>query len=83
MAEKMVIIRKRPSEVIMVTEDHGGFQTGRCLACGESGWLEGLGFPAWAMAYGAHLKHKKRCPMNRLLDEKGQLKKPKKKREKR
>ena len=52
--------------MVEVTEDHGGYLSGRCLACGELGWLDG------EHGYAAHhrrpmsnrLKHKKSCPLN-------------------
>lgn len=59
-----------PEVVVRVTENHGGYLAGRCEACGVIGWLEGrLG-----LRYGDYtefdtwLKHKKACPINKVID---------------
>ena len=51
--------------VVFVESDHGGYKSGKCLACGESGWLDGWGYNYnQKNVMGNHLKHKKDCPMN-------------------
>ena len=73
---RMVTIEKNAKEVVIVTEDRGGFKAGYCFACGASGWIAGFGYPHHAKdAPGNHLRHKMTCPMNQVLDERGELKK--------
>lgn len=59
---------------VIVTENHGGYTGGRCIACGAVGWLVetpyGLPFnspPANSM------RHEKSCPMNAALTDDGKL----------
>ena len=59
-------------ELIIVTEDHGGYKAGHCFACKASGWISGFGYPARAKKVpGNHLKHRVSCPMNGLLNDGG------------
>lgn len=46
-ADMVMVPRDR---VVIVTNDHGGYHTGQCIACGASGWID-------------QIKHKKDCPM--------------------
>jgi hypothetical protein len=62
-------------KVVIVTENHGGYLGGKCLACGASGWLDNkYGWP-----FGTHdkpgFKHHRTCPMNDVLDSKGEFRK--------
>lgn len=72
---QLITINKKPEDVIIIDDNHGGYETGHCYACKASGWIDGLGYPHRAKAPGAHLKHKKSCPMNAVLDDQGDLKK--------
>lgn len=72
----LVTIRKKPSDVVVIDQDYGGHLCGHCFACGASGWLDGLGYPSRVKKPpGAHLQHKKWCPMNRRLRNDGSLRK--------
>lgn len=71
----MITIKKKPNDVIVIDEDHGGYKNGHCIACGASGWITNLGYPHRVRnAPGAHLHHKKSCPMNNVLNDEGELK---------
>lgn len=71
--------------LIVVTGDHGGYLTGRCIACHEGGWIfdEKPRDAPYGWPYGANGKHvmqngiihEKDCPVGALLTENGKLKK--------
>jgi hypothetical protein len=65
------------SKVVVVTENHGGYKGGRCVACDAIGWLDNEhGYPSHVKGVlGNKLKHKKSCPMNSVLNDNGTLKK--------
>ena len=75
---KTIRLRKEPRDVVVITGNDGGFLSGKCFACGQSGWLEGYGYPSHIntdeINKGWHLKHKKSCPMNAVVDDNGDLK---------
>jgi hypothetical protein len=75
-----ILIRKKPQDVIIIDEDHGGVEAGHCFACGARGWLDGLfGYPyPGHNVYKNKLIHREKCPMNEVLDETGKLLKRKK-----
>ncbi len=43
----MKVLRKN---MLIVTEDHGGYMAGFCAICGVAGWIDSI-------------KHKKDCPV--------------------
>lgn len=69
-----VTLQKDAKEVIIVDEDHGGYLSGHCFACGASGWIDGSGYPSHVSAPGYHLQHNVECPMNVLLNDDGSSK---------
>jgi len=70
----IVTLKKEAEDVIIITENHGGYLEGKCFACGASGWINGCGYPSRVKAPGAHLQHKADCPMNAALNDDGSLK---------
>lgn len=73
--EVRVTIKKNAEDVIIVTEDHGGYKEGYCFACEASGWIDGFGYPCHAKGVPANrLKHKHYCSMNDVLNDDGSLK---------
>lgn len=68
MKHKKIRVELSAEKLVQVTGDHGGYETGECLLCGASGWLEGrFGRPYGAKDAGADLVHKKSCPINKEL----------------
>jgi hypothetical protein len=67
---------KVPLEAAVVTTaDHGGYLAGECRACGASGWLDSLGRTKNMPQKGAHMTHKKSCPVGQVLSrDKGYVK---------
>jgi hypothetical protein len=57
-----VMVSVRASSLIVVTENHGGHMAGRCVACGQSGWLHTSGPNG--------IDHKQDCPITLALKEK-------------
>lgn len=51
----MTLVQIEASKLIIVTEDHGGYKAGRCVACGACGWL-------------SRLEHKSDCPVPAALE---------------
>ncbi len=39
--KKPKLLFKR-QELIIVTEDHGGYEAGMCVLCGSSGWIDNI-----------------------------------------
>jgi len=72
-----ITLKKDIEKIVVVTEDHGGFLEGECIACDETGWIDGK----YGYRYGVkgvpgnHLIHKKNCVMNKFLNIDGTLKK--------
>ncbi|MCK9344949.1 MAG: hypothetical protein M0P64_02375 [Candidatus Pacebacteria bacterium] len=64
---------------VIVTGEHGGYKEGRCVACGSTGWLTTeLGLPSSTDKKNlslSNLTHSSFCPINKLLNEDGSLKK--------
>lgn len=75
MKKKMPIVSfaMRADDVVLVTENHGGYLGGRCIACGSAGWIEGYGFPFGTRNKGNYVVHKKACPMNAIINKEGDL----------
>lgn len=73
----MITLPKNPEEAIVIDEDfQGNFKRGHCIACGASGFVDGLGFPYSAKNISrTSLKHRMECPLNAVLDDNGNLKK--------
>lgn len=63
-------------KLVTVTEDHGGYTAGECLACGACGWLceQSNGIPYNGDKEINALRHKKSCPVGVKLDSKGKWK---------
>lgn len=63
--------------VVQITENHGEYHVGRCLACDESGWLtfarHGYPFPRKSSWSTTQLRHKENCQMNVHLNDDGSL----------
>jgi hypothetical protein len=55
-------------EVVRITENHGGYLGGNCIACGSIGWLdERLGYRYKSKNISSNsLIHKRNCPMNKF-----------------
>ena len=75
-----IVFSKNIADTVLVTEDHGTATSGKCLACGARGWLEGVGggsrygFPAHvAKAHPTRLVHAPHCPVNKWLNDDGSL----------
>lgn len=52
--------------VVRVYGNEGGYKSAECIICDQGGWLDGKYGYAWGTRdVGAHLKHKKNCPMNK------------------
>jgi hypothetical protein len=67
-----------PKKVVIVTEDHGGYLAGKCIACDAGGWLEPrYGYPhrVKGNVMGNRLIHEEDCPMNEVLNDDGSFKK--------
>ncbi len=67
-----------PKKVVIVTEDHGGYLAGECIACNALGWLEpryGYPYRVKGTVIGSGVVHKKGCPMNKVLNDDGTFKK--------
>lgn len=75
-----VVLELDVQDVVVITENHGGYLTGKCVGCKADGWLgdTGYGYPARSRRKGAgyHLKHKASCPMNDILNNDGSLNVP-------
>ena len=74
MSRTISVVSKK---VVMVTKDHGGYESGRCIACGTGGWLKSpYGYPHHARStlVGNELIHKEDCPMNEVLNSDGSMK---------
>lgn len=69
-----VTIQKNAKDLIIITGNLGGYKTGYCFACDASGWIDGYGYPNRVKGKGAHLQHKAKCPMNKVLNDNGVLK---------
>ncbi|MEK7554284.1 MAG: hypothetical protein AAB517_02885 [Patescibacteria group bacterium] len=74
---KKITLELDADVVVQITENHGGYEAGKCLACGTHGWLceSRYGFPYGSkkgMANEVH--HKPHCPMNTHLNDDGSLK---------
>jgi len=70
-----ITIEVEVKDLIVVTENHGGYLVGMCFACKASGWLYNHGYPARAQNVpGAHLQHRASCPMNDMLNDDGSFK---------
>jgi hypothetical protein len=64
------------NKVVQVTENHGGYLGGSCLACGQMGWLDANGYP-WRVrkkVMSNRLIHTKNCVMNKVLTDEGKIK---------
>lgn len=71
-----VMLKVKAEDVVVVTENHGGYTAGHCSACGAMGWIDGHGYPHHAKdVMGNRLKHKPKCPMNAHLNADGSIKK--------
>lgn len=66
-------IRVSADKLVNVTNNHGGYHEGECLACGECGWLvkERYGIPYNGDKEINALRHKKSCPVGQQLDRQG------------
>jgi hypothetical protein len=49
-----------PEKLIIVTENHGGYKGGHCIACGAVGWIDKLEHKA---DYPLHPNYKPKTPM--------------------
>ena len=61
------------NDVVVVTENHGGYQGGKCVACGAIGWLDtrcGYPYPATGVLRNK-LIHTKGCSINKYLTPEG------------
>lgn len=60
-------------DVVLITENHGGYYVGYCFACKATGWLHTkYGYPVRAKK-APGLQHKASCPMNDILNDDGTL----------
>lgn len=65
-------------KIVQITENHGGYEAGKCVACDTHGWVteSRLGYP-----YGSkegmknQVRHGRDCPMNAHLNPDGSLRK--------
>ena len=66
---KKINLKINPSKLVRIVENHGGYLTAECIVCDASGWLGGkLGYASIDKnAPGNHLKHKKNCPLNKII----------------
>ena len=56
--------------IVRITDNHGGYLAGECIACGASGWIveRRHGFSHGSEdKWPAELHHKARCPVNKHL----------------
>jgi hypothetical protein len=54
--------------VIVITSNDGGYLGGRCVACGESGWVDNkYGYP-FGTPRSNKLVHKMNCGLGSLLE---------------
>ncbi|KKL57197.1 hypothetical protein LCGC14_2237850 [marine sediment metagenome] len=66
--KKKITVKLDIQKIVRITGNHGGYETGECLLCEASGWLEGeFGSPYSTKDTGADLVHKKNCLMNKVL----------------
>ena len=64
------------NKIVQVTENHGGYLAGNCLACDASGWMDtkfGYPFRVRSLVMSNRLTHKLECPMNKYLKIDGTL----------
>jgi hypothetical protein len=82
MARPKFLLMKIPlRNVLRCSQNDGGYESGECTACGETGWFaeSGHGYP-WSKVkfpYGdvkAGLMHKKNCAYGKLLKKDGSFK---------
>lgn len=64
---RTVTVKMRLEDVVVVDEEHGGYTGGHCTACGASGWIDGRYGLRHDQPKGAHLVHKRSCPMNEAI----------------
>lgn len=56
-------------QVVRVTENHGGYRGGECIACGALGWIDGkYGDRFGANVMSNRLIHKRECLMNAEIE---------------
>ena len=69
MKNKKITVTIALKKLVLITEDHGGYEAGECLLCDASGWLveNRFGHSYGTKDTGADLVHKKNCPMNKEL----------------
>lgn len=73
MTDVVAHIEIAADKVVIVTDDHGGYTGGKCIACGASGWLVGkrYGLPHGSPDKANAMRHEKQCPMNAVLTPSG------------
>ena len=69
MKERSLQVRVPIGRIVYVTENDGGYLSGRCMMCHQGGWLEPrYGYPHGAKGMGNKLFHTETCPMNNVLN---------------
>lgn len=75
----LVTLQKEAKELIIETEDHGGYMSGYCFACGAHGWVDGVascGYPQGSsQGLLSGLRHAANCPLGDILNDDGSFKK--------
>lgn len=75
MSKKVPMVSVPAYKLVVVTENHGGYTGGRCVVCGERGWLceKPYGLPYGSKDPASSFHHKRECPMNAALTDSGEL----------